>query len=165
MLKNKSKRKLLNWTLILGKLIYCAALYCVRVRPVYSSSSLPNVLSMNSSLPMNTSSVSHPPPSPHVSDVCVFGSESGLPAGSHMLFYPSVPSGTVGRPPSLSPPPASLSLFWLTVSLTRLSVSPPSSPPSCFSLFSGCLGLCLSRGEGWCLSLLSSSPQSHPSLW
>lgn len=70
---------------------------------------LPKVLSMNSSPPMNTGS--HPPPSPHVSDVCAFGSQSGLPACSHMLFYLSFASGSEGQPSSLAPPPASLSLF------------------------------------------------------
>lgn len=130
---------------------------------VHSNKTQPNVLSMNSW----TQALSHPPPSPHVSDVCVFGSESGLPACSHMLFYPSVASGTLGRPPSLPPslppPPASSSLFWLTISLSLLLLLSPLFPSHLFlsgcppptvclshilSLLRGFLGLCLSRGDG-----------------
>lgn len=65
-----------------------------------------------------------------MSDGCVFGSEYGLSACSHMLFYPSIASGIVGRPPSL----LHLLLhrfFWLTISLSLLlplSLPPPPPP-------------------------------------
>lgn len=114
---------------------------------VYSSSTLPNVLSINSSL-------SHPPASPRVSDVCVFGSKSGLPACSHMLFYPSVASGAVSPPPSLSPPPASLSPFgWpcLSIPPSCLCGCPP--PSVCLSAQSCFLAFVRLRGKGGvCLS-------------
>lgn len=131
----------------------------VCVTLVYSSR--PSVLSMNSPL-------SHPPPSPHVSDVCVFGIESGLPACSHMLFYPSVASGAVGRLPSLPPPPASLSVFgWPSLFLTTPSFFLLLCPVS--SLLSLAvhllLGLCLSRGEEWSLSSLLSRSLIPPSAF
>lgn len=132
---------------------------------------LPKVLSMNSSPPMNTGS--HPPPSPHVSDVCAFGSQSGLPACSHMLFYLLFASGSEGQPSSLAPPPASLSLFgW-----PSLFPSPPFPSVSyslavhllslSLSLLGGFFGLfvCLVGKGGLCLFFFSPSSLILPSAF
>lgn len=84
-----------------------------------------------------------------VSDVCVFGNESGLPVCSHMLFYPSIASGSGGQPSPLPSPPASLSLFgWPFLSPSLF----PSTPPLWLSSF--CLFVSLSAQRlSWPLSL------------
>lgn len=102
---------------------------------------------------------------PLLCDVCVFGSESGIPACSHMLFYPSVASGAVSPPSSPYPPPAPLALLnWPSlqpsVFLHTLSLPPPVSGVVSLRrtvfLLTGFLGLHPSDGEGWC-GLLSFS--------
>lgn len=90
----------------------------VRSSLVYNSKPLPNALSRN--LPVVSS---------------LFGRESGIPACSHMLFYPSIASSTVRLPSAPHPPPVSLAQF------KRLSRQPsvfPCTPPPCLRLL-GCL--------------------------
>lgn len=66
-----------------------------------------------------------------VSDSCLFGSESGLPVCSHMLFYPAVASCFVAQPSSLPPPPVSLSFLGVPsfCSVPPCWFSLPSCPP------------------------------------
>lgn len=91
---------------------------------VYNSKALPNALLRN--LPVVS---------------FLFGRESGIPARSHMLFYPSIASSTVRLPSSPHPPPVSLAQF------KRLS-----RQPSAFSAPRPrlCLLGCLSAFPSFC---------------
>lgn len=119
-----------------------------------------SMLSVNSSPPMstcwraaNSSSLAHSS-LPLDWCLCVWQlAKSGLPACSHMLFYPSVASGTVGRPP---PSILHLLLFHFLADHLSLTLCVPSLPVC--SLFLGPLSVCLMGKGGVCLfALLSCS--------
>lgn len=113
---------------------------------------------------------------PLLCDVCVFGSESGTPACSHMLFYPSVASSTVSPLSSPYPPPAPLALLNWPSLQPSVFLHTLSLPPSCFWGHlspSDCLSAQRLPGPSsvwwgrvvWIAFFLSSSLQSRSCVW
>lgn len=91
----------------------------------------------------------------------LFGKESGIPACSHMLFYPSVAPSTVRLPSSPYPPPVSSGPVQATVS-SALCLSPRLCLVGCLPAFpSFCSHALALLSVGWSRLVYISSPLPH----